>query len=186
MQSLKMKKIYYNCEIVNQTSNNIEASYSASLLKPILDNPMQYNLNVNRFRLPMGGIPLTENNIQAFEKYEVGIGYTNNGVTNYATAFVPQYNQTTKQLQYVLSIDSGGNSLLNQIVLPNTVVETINLGNLGANPIMRTVLGTYIFIATLTTHDNRLQVDFLDYRFLKTITPADNIVSFDVNKERDQ
>ena len=62
MLSQRMKKIYYNCEIINQSSSPVDAKYEVGLLKPLLENPLKYNINVNRFRLPLNGVPLSRKN----------------------------------------------------------------------------------------------------------------------------
>lgn len=106
----RMNKVYYNCEIINQTANPIDAAYDVGLLKPILENPLLYNINVNRFRLPLNGVPLSRNNIP-FEQWYVGLGYQtgSNGTVVYETAHVPQYNEVLDyNASYILAQTSTG------------------------------------------------------------------------------
>ena len=98
MNQVRMKKVYYNCEIINQTNSSIDAKYDVGLLKALIDNPTKYNINVNRFRLPLNGVPLTKNNIP-FLKWHVSLGYynNNNNKWEYSTAYTPQVNPTIVQ-----------------------------------------------------------------------------------------
>ena len=103
----RMKKIYYNCEITNPTTSSIEAKYSAGLLKPIIDNPLKYNINVNRFRLPLNGVPLSRNNIP-FQQWQASLGYfdPNSNQWQYSTNYVPQYNPKIVSGTYAVVITS--------------------------------------------------------------------------------
>lgn len=97
MNSTRMKKIYYNAEIINQTTQSINASYQAGLLTAIVQNPLQYNINVNRFRLPLNGVPLSRQNIP-FEKWAVALGYFDNNNNSIATQIVQQINPSTQNI----------------------------------------------------------------------------------------
>ena len=118
MNSERMKKVYFNCEIANTTEQSIDAKYSISLLKPIIDDPMKYNITVNRFRLPLNGVPLSKKNVP-FQQWQVGLGYntaSSGSPANwvYKTAYVPQLNPETiqKPINYYLVAQTAGGSTL--------------------------------------------------------------------------
>ena len=83
MNSTRMKKIYYNAEIINDTTQPINASYQVGLLTAIIKEPLKYNINVNRFRLPLNSVPLSRKNLP-FQEWNVGIGYSVNQDNNFS------------------------------------------------------------------------------------------------------
>lgn len=102
---------YFNASYFNQTGQNQIAKYDTTLLKPLFNDPDKWKLAINRFRIPLSGIPLTKNNIP-FETWEVGVGYqpsANDWTTSYS--YVPQYNpQTTSNINQLNGINYLGNS----------------------------------------------------------------------------
>jgi hypothetical protein len=88
----RMRNEFYNAEIINESVNDIECKYNAILSAPLLENPENYNVAVNRFRVPITSIPLTKNNIP-FKKWQVQLGYNDNNLWNYNNQYVPQLNE---------------------------------------------------------------------------------------------
>lgn len=123
----RMEKIYYNCEIINQTTSPVDAKYNVSLLKSIINDPTRYNINVNRFRLPLNGIPLSQNNIP-FQKWEVGLGYLdpNTNQWSYKTGYVPQYNETFENIGAFVFAKNGNNLEIVEGQLNNGAFTVIN------------------------------------------------------------
>ena len=117
----RMKKIYYNMEITNSTSNNINCEYDVGLLQPIIENPKKYNINVNRCRIPLNGIPLTRKNIP-FEQWSCGIQYIDsNGGSHIDIEYVPQVNPAT-------IVRPNNYFVVYQDKIPNGQVSTVNAG----------------------------------------------------------
>jgi hypothetical protein len=65
---------YYNAAYFNDSGQNQQAKYSTSLLKPLLKEPGNWKLAINRMRIPLSGIPLSKNNIP-YQTWEVGLSY---------------------------------------------------------------------------------------------------------------
>lgn len=107
MNITRLNRIYYNAEIVNQTNAPIPASYSATLLKPIINEPKKYNLNVNRFRLPLNSVPLSRKNLP-FSQWSVGIGYSQNQDNNFDNQLeiVHQINETIQLIPTYAFLDN--------------------------------------------------------------------------------
>ena len=59
----RTERIYFNVEITNQSNVNVQAKADIVLQKPLFREPQRYDLCINRFRLPLNGIPLTRDNI---------------------------------------------------------------------------------------------------------------------------
>jgi len=107
----RTERIYFNVEITNQSNVNIQAKADIVLQKPLFRVPQMYDLCINRFRLPLNGIPLTRDNIP-FQQWQVSLGYYANNQWNYQNTFVPQYNPAYKTIYtptaYALSHGSNG------------------------------------------------------------------------------
>ena len=105
------KRLYFNVEITNSTTQNILAKSETTLLKPLFRDPENWDLCINRFRLPLNGIPLTRNNIP-FEQWQVSLGFYNNSQWTYKSSYVPQYNPAYNTLltptAYALSHGANG------------------------------------------------------------------------------
>jgi hypothetical protein len=88
--TLLQKREYFNAEFFNLSEDTVPATYSTTLLKPMIHNPEKYIMCINRFRLPLSGIPLTRNGIP-FQQWQVGLGYQNAGAgTVFKPVYVPQ------------------------------------------------------------------------------------------------
>ncbi|MBS1736172.1 MAG: hypothetical protein JSS98_06130 [Bacteroidetes bacterium] len=120
----RMKRIYYNCEITNQTTKSRDANFSTTLLTPIVEDPQNYNLSVNRFRIPLNSIPLTLNNIP-FNQWQVALSY--NGV--YKSEFVPQYNQSFKNIYNPVVVTRAGTIETWDSMQTMNVTRTVNLSS---------------------------------------------------------
>jgi len=110
------KRLYFNVEITNNTTENILAKSETTLLKPLFRDPENWDLCINRFRLPLNGIPLTRNNIP-FEQWQVSLGFYNNSQWTYKSSYVPQYNPAYKTVN-----------------IPNTFAFTLGAKYLSINP----------------------------------------------------
>lgn len=170
----KQQKIYYNCEIVNNTGVNIEASYTANLLKPLVDNPSNFNINVNRFRLPLNGIPLTENNIP-FQQYQVALGYTQDGNTRYFEEYVNQYNSVQSVINNIIVYkDSNNNSWLVKTPIAGNYspIISLNLGNI--NPF---IVGNNDFIIVASIGSNNITIYDHLFNVEVSMTTTNNIIN---------
>jgi hypothetical protein len=122
MFSQRMKKIYYNAEMINTTQAPIDCQYLAGLLAPIVSEPEKFNINVNRFRLPISGIPLSLNNIP-FNQWQVSLGHNNNGNWIYQNAMVPQFKPKVASIYtYLISVE--GNNGVVRKYLDGTFTDT--------------------------------------------------------------
>ena len=97
--NIDTQREYYNAAYFNQSGISQIAKYEVALLKPFFTDPDRWKLAINRFRVPLSGIPLTSHNIP-FEMWQVGLGYLNGVQTTIELAYVPQFNP-------VPHIDSG-------------------------------------------------------------------------------
>ena len=151
----RVTRMYYNAQSNNRTSQSVPAKYSATLSKPLISDPNNgWNLAINRFRIPLSGIPLTPDNIP-FQTWQVALGYSAEGTTTYKSAYVPQYGEKFSSLyDYVLNTNASGVSFITKGTYLNgifTSVSSFTLGPLTGTPIMASN-GTYIAVgATGTT-----------------------------------
>jgi hypothetical protein len=95
---------YFNATYFNNSGQNQIAKYDTTLLKPFFNDPDKWKLAINRMRVPLSAIPLTKNNIP-FNQWEVGLYYSNSGVTKTIKTFVDQYNPTviTSETAYIIN-----------------------------------------------------------------------------------
>lgn len=82
---------YFNASYFNQSGITQIAKYEVSLLKPFFTDPDKWKLAINRFRVPLSGIPLTSHNIP-FQKWQVGLGYNSGVQGEIDLEYVEQYN----------------------------------------------------------------------------------------------
>jgi len=188
MDNNKATRVYYNCQITNQTNQSIPAKYEVNLLKPLFrDNtPDNWDLCINRFRIPLNGIPLSKNNIP-FQQWQVSLGYYNSSNQwVYTNAYVPQYGSKFDSLyQFILTaenVEYGGHSLLKKVSYANntyTVLNTLDLGVLSGNPIFvgnnngLLVVGV-VGSPTITVYNE-------SFTILATITTPHNVVNLTID-----
>lgn len=123
--NLDTQREYFNAGYFNTTGEQQIAKYETVLLKPFFNNPDEWKLAINRFRVPTSSIPLTANNIP-FEQWQVGLGYYDNAQDEIDFSYVPQINPATASIvdDYVISTNERlqkVNSTLNPYEL---IVET--------------------------------------------------------------
>ena len=95
---------YFNASYFNKSGTSQIAKYETTLLKPFFQDPDQWKLAINRFRLPLSGIPLTNNNIP-FNQWQVGIQYLPEDVSPVSDVeYVNQFNPKTLSQQTLYSI----------------------------------------------------------------------------------
>jgi hypothetical protein len=125
------KRAYFNAEITNTGTTNIPAKYDTVLLKPLIaEKSSEWDLCINRFRLPLNGINLSNKNIP-FQKWQVALGYNtassgSPAVWRYESAFVPQYNPkylTNANNYFVLTSTSPSSMMYN---VKTTDITNIN------------------------------------------------------------
>lgn len=119
-----VSNLYFTCEAYNNGSTNIPAQEDTSLLYPLIPNreSQDYQLAVAKCRVPLGTIPLTNENI-GLKLYELTL---RNG-TFEASSYVKQVNSLTGNFYYVLdgttikrySYTSTGSTLSKTIQLNN-------------------------------------------------------------------
>ena len=127
----KTKRFYFNTEIMNQTNEPVLAKYETALLKPLLLHPEDWDLSINRFRLPLSGIPLTTKNIP-FQQWQVSLGYYTGSNWVYASDYVPQLNPAfyQKPINYNMIV---ANSATTQSTVYNVSTDTITHVNSSFN-----------------------------------------------------
>jgi hypothetical protein len=95
---------YFNASYFNKSETTQIAKYETTLLKPFFQEPDQWKLAINRFRLPLSGIPLTNNNIP-FNQWQIGIQYSPLNATPVSDVeYVKQFNEKTSSQQTLYSI----------------------------------------------------------------------------------
>jgi len=161
---IETQREYLNITYFNQSGTNQIAKYETTLLKPLFHDPNKWQLAVNRFRIPLSGIPLTSNNIP-FNQWQIGFTYQTQAGTplNDVFKYVPQYNQKTVN----------NTNQMNMFVFDNTQtscpVKTATSNNGFTNPIEEfqtsngviegetvdyAILNTNEFLYTLTDNGN--------------------------------
>lgn len=183
MNSTRMKKIYYNVEIINDTTQPINASYQVGLLTAIIKEPLKYNINVNRFRLPLNSVPLSRKNLP-FQEWNVGIGYSVNQDNNFSNVIetVRQIDETILQLSTYLFLDNTANgfNLATENNFNNDYKETFT-SSVGIKDYDTVGNGT---VYVLNTSTSKLSMyDMVSQNLITTLTLTQtNIQSFIVNK----
>lgn len=119
--NLDTQREYFNAGYFNTTGEQQIAKYETVLLKPFFNNPDEWKLAINRFRVPTSSIPLTANNIP-FEQWQVGLGYYDNAQDEIDFSYVPQINPATASIvdDYVISTNERlqkVNSTLNPYII---------------------------------------------------------------------
>jgi hypothetical protein len=90
---------YFNASYFNKSGTTQIAKYETTLLKPFFQDPDQWKLAINRFRLPLSAIPLTKNNIP-HRQWQIGIQYSPlDGTPTSDVEYVKQYNSSTATFQ---------------------------------------------------------------------------------------
>jgi hypothetical protein len=128
MDDERTTRLYFNTEITNQTNQNVLAKSDIILQKPLFRNPQQFDLCINRFRLPLNGIPLTRDNIP-FQQWQVALGFNTDGIWNYETAYVPQYNPQSQTQQNIYCLNSNVENETVSSLNPYTITSTTPLAN---------------------------------------------------------
>lgn len=186
MNSTRMKKIYYNAEIINNTTQSINASYQVGLLTAIIKEPLKYNINVNRFRLPLNSVPLSRKNIP-FKQWAVGIGYDANQDDLFfnVTTPVEQINPSIQQLPAYLFMNNSANSL--NISIENNFTNEYSSTFTTAQGLKDydLVQGTNGTVYVLNTTNNKISMyDMITGNMYDNIAlPFSNINCFVVNHE---
>ena len=144
MNTQQTKREYFNAEITNTTQTNVLAKYETTLLKPLISTTQGWDLCINRFRLPLSGIPLSVKNIP-FQQWEVSLGFKNNGSWTYSSAYVPQYNATISTSSHIALVNtSSGNQALDGII---TSIGQFSVDNTQQLPV---VVGAPLGVGTVT------------------------------------
>jgi hypothetical protein len=133
---LLQKREYFNAEFFNISEDTVPATYSTTLLKPMIHNPEKYIMCINRFRVPLSGIPLTKNNIP-FNQWQVGLGYFKGTQQQIQLEYVPQINPVTSVLYTYYSLSS------NNEIEKLTLQPSASLSRSDINGINYSVLPAY-------------------------------------------
>ncbi|MBS1738893.1 MAG: hypothetical protein JSS98_20265 [Bacteroidetes bacterium] len=143
---VETQREYFNASYFNKSGSKQIAKYETTLLKPFFNDPDKWQLAINRFRVPLSGIPLTRNNIP-FQKWQVGLYYHNGSTSQVENLYVPQYNlQLSQPIDNYLNLASGG--ALQDLQLEPPVVNTsTTIPNViyNVNPVNDTYHGTHTF-----------------------------------------
>ena len=179
-----LKNEFYNAEIINNTSNDIECKYNAILSAPLLDVPQDYNVAVNRFHVPITSIPLTKKNIP-FKSWQVSLSYNDTNSWNSDSQYVPQWNEKTDNTNTLMFVNTSTNSnptykfVRDSMIISNTSCEQVQsfdftypsnsypLSSSNTNFIAVSFIGThdiFIFdhhanlISTITNNESRIVI----------------------------
>lgn len=71
--------IYFNIDIRNNTNNTVEAKFNETRTTPVLDNPIEYRVCVNRFTIPGSLIPIRHSQ-DVLNQFNISLGV---GSTSY-------------------------------------------------------------------------------------------------------
>lgn len=107
--AIDTQREYFNAAYFNTTGIPQNAKYEITLLKPFFNDPDKWKLAINRFRVPLSTVPLTEHNIP-FEQWQVGLGYHNSTQGDIELAYVPQLNPKTKTIYDYFNLAGDFNS----------------------------------------------------------------------------
>ena len=149
-------RIYYNVEVSNNTSSDMEAKYdSGGLLAPLINNPQDYEVSVVRFRIPTSTIPIFPDNLP-YNELQVGLDY----LTTQIIEPVQQYGAVeTPEYSYGWDTNTGGSHFITRY--------TINSDATISNETIIPIPPSYDFYDSLITglafYKNTLFISYKNY-----------------------
>jgi len=120
---------YYDSQLYNSTAAQINAQTDDSLLYPLINTSNDWSVALNKAKINLSTIPLTQSNIP-LKGYEIGLFETVGDTKYYANAYCPQVNSEDSS-NYVWNAPQGSTTITKYLYTNSalTSLSTVNIAS---------------------------------------------------------